>query len=176
MPEFAKSLTLLCLTVVILAACTAEDPQMSDDPQPVAAPVAERRPHSYTHHGVTIEDPYHWLRDSSYPEVDDADILAYLEAENAYFESAMAPHRGLVQTLFEEIKARQKPDEASVPWLENGWYYQWRFEPNSQYRIWRRWPANDEGARLGPAPTLRRCSTNRGWRMVTTTSGSGLWL
>ncbi|WP_446831967.1 S9 family peptidase [Candidatus Foliamicus sp.] len=128
---------------------------MPDELQPVAAPVAERRPHSYTHHGVTIEDPYHWLRDSSYPEVDDTDILAYLEAENAYFESAMAPHRGLVQTLFEEIKARQMPDEASVPWLENGWYYQWRFEPSSQYRIWRRWPASDVDARLGPGPNAQ---------------------
>ncbi len=123
---------------------------MPAESKPLVAPVAERRPHSYTHHGVTVEDPYHWLKDASYPQVDDADILAYLEAENAYFESVMQPRRGLVQTLFEEIKARQNPDESGVPWLEGGWYYQWRFEQDGQYRIWQRWPANDGDARSGP--------------------------
>ena len=49
------------------------------------APTAEQRPYSYEHHGVTIEDPWHWLRDPKYPNVDDADVLAYLHAENDYF-------------------------------------------------------------------------------------------
>ena len=115
-----------------------------------AAPVAERRAHSFTRHGVTIEDPYHWLKDQSYPTVDDPDILAYLEAENAYFQRMMAPRRGLVDTLFEELKGREKADESGVPWLDNGWYYQWSFQPDSQYRIWQRWPAGDAKARLGP--------------------------
>ncbi len=123
---------------------------MPTDFQPAAAPVAERRAHSRTHHGITIEDPYHWLKDASYPIVDDADILAYLKAENAYFESVMEPRRGLVQTLFEEIKARQKADDSGVPWRKDGWYYQWRFEQDGQYRIWQRWPANGAAARLGP--------------------------
>ena len=78
-------------------------------------PVAERRPHSFTHHGVTIDDPWYWLRDSSYPAVDDADVLAYLAAENEYFEATMSPHRELIETIFEEIKARQQPDLSSVP-------------------------------------------------------------
>jgi len=115
-----------------------------------AAPVAERRSHSYTHHGVTIEDPYHWLKDADYPQVEDPAILAYLKAENAYFESVMQPRRGLVQNLFEEIKAREKTDDSGVPWLEDGWYYQWRFEQDSQYRIWQRWPADHADARFGP--------------------------
>ena len=34
----------------------------------------------------------HWLRDPGYPKVEDQDVLAYLKAENAYFEAAMAPH------------------------------------------------------------------------------------
>ena len=51
-----------------------------------APPTAEQRPYSYERHGVTIEDPWHWLRDPKYPEVDDPDVLAYLKAENAYFE------------------------------------------------------------------------------------------
>ena len=50
---------------------------------------ARRVAHSVTHHGVTVEDPYAWLRDPGYPQVNDPDVLGYLNAENAYFEAAM---------------------------------------------------------------------------------------
>ena len=113
-------------------------------------PVAGQRPHSFTHHGVTIEDPWHWLRDASYPTVNDANVLAYLNAENEYFEATMSPHRDLIQTIFEEIKARQQPDLSSVPWKRGDWYYQWSFQEGSQYRVWLRWPADDPNAREMP--------------------------
>ena len=64
-----------------------------------APPVAAKKPHSFTHHGVTIEDPYNWLRDPGYPEVKDEDVLAHLEAENAWFETRMKPLQGAVETL-----------------------------------------------------------------------------
>ena len=118
--------------------------------QPVP-PVAQARPHSYTVHGFTVEDPYHWLKDQSYPKVDDPDVLAYLEAENAYFDAVMAPHRELADTLFAEIKARQKPDDANVPVKEGDYFYQWRFEAEGQYRVWSRWPATERGADEGPS-------------------------
>ena len=124
---------------------------MSADPTLAGPPMADRRLHSFSHHGITVEDPYHWLKDPSYPQVDDRDVLAYLEAENAYFASMMAPRSELVDTLFEEIKARQKPDDASVPWRDGEWYYQWRFEEGGQYRIWSRWPAKGPGAREAAA-------------------------
>ena len=117
--------------------------------QPVP-PVAEQRPYSSTHHGVTIDDPWHWLRDPGYPQVEDTDVLAYLTAENDYFEAEMSPHRGLMDTIFEEIKARQQPDLSSVPWRRGDWYYQWSFQEGSQYRLWQRWPAGNPGAREGP--------------------------
>src|SRR3546814_1922362 len=78
-----------------------------------APPVAAQRPYSYEHHGVTIEDPYHWMRDQSYPKVDDPEVLDYLKAENAYFEAMMAPHAELVETLFQEMKGRIKEDDRS---------------------------------------------------------------
>src|SRR6185436_7396302 len=71
-----------------------------------APPMAEQRPYSFERHGVTIDDPWHWLKDQSYPNVDDADVLAYLNAENAYFEAAMAPHRPLIETLVGEMRGR----------------------------------------------------------------------
>ena len=118
-------------------------------------PVAEQRPHSFTHHGITIEDPWHWLRDPDYPKVDDADILAYLTAENDYFEKVMSPHKGLTDTIFEEIKGREQPDRSSVPWKEDDWYYQWRYEEGSQYRVWLRWPSDGPNAREAPTSDVR---------------------
>ncbi|HEY0412555.1 MAG TPA: S9 family peptidase [Allosphingosinicella sp.] len=101
-------------------------------------PRAEPRPYSYERHGITVEDSWHWLRDPGYPEVTHEDVLGYLKAENAYFEAAMAPHRGLVDTLFEEMKGRIKEDEASVPIRDGDWLYWWAFTPGAQYRTWYR--------------------------------------
>ena len=123
---------------------------MTDSTTLPEPPVAAVQPHAATYHGITIEDPYHWLKDQGYPQVDDPDVLAYLEAENDYFEATMAPHAELVETLHQEIKGRQQPDEAGVPVLEGVWYYQWRYEEDGQYRIWSRWPAADSGARNAP--------------------------
>ena len=107
-----------------------------------APPIAERRPHSVAAHGRSIDDPYFWLRDPGYPDVTDGDVLAYLEAENAWFERAMAPHQGLIDTLFEEMKARIKEDDSSVP-QKDGDYIYWRaFEVGAQYRKWYRRPAD----------------------------------
>ena len=137
------------------------DPNLpgDQDPRP-APPLAEQRPHSVTHHGVTLEDPWHWLRDPGYPTVEDPDILRHLKAENAYFEAAMEPHRVLVETIFEEIKGRQQPDLSSVPWRRGGWFYQWSYPiteggEGSQYRMWRRWPADAPEARNAPTADAR---------------------
>ena len=59
------------------AAAPASTPTTDAITEPVP-PVAGERPHSFTQHGITIEDPWHWLRDADYPTVDDADVLAYL--------------------------------------------------------------------------------------------------
>ena len=109
-------------------------------------PVAPRREHRFTCHGISIEDPYHWLKDKGYPNVRDPDVLGYLESENAYFEQWIAPHQALIDRLFNEIKARQKSDEASVPLKDSGYFYQWWYEEGAQYRRWRRWPVDDPNA------------------------------
>jgi oligopeptidase B len=99
-------------------------------------PVAERREHRSTHHGVTIEDPWAWLRDPGYPNVSDKDVLDYLKAENAYFEAVMDPHKALVDSLFEEMKGRIKEDLSSVPLADGPFEYWWAFQPGAQYRQW----------------------------------------
>ncbi len=118
-------------------------------------PVAQRRPHSFTAHGITIEDDYAWLKDPNYPEVTDPDVLAYLEAENAYFEQAMAPHQPLVDRLYEEMKARIKEDESSVPQKDGDYLYWTAYETGGQYRKWWRKPvAGGEDQLLLDEPAL----------------------
>ncbi|UUR07572.1 S9 family peptidase [Sphingomonas glaciei] len=110
---------------------------MTELPQP---PRAEQRPTSFTRHGIKVDDPYAWLRDAGYPKVDDLAVLDYLKAENAYFEAWKKPHEGLVETLFQELKGRQKEDDRSVPVKDGDWLYWWAFKPGAQYRQWFRKP------------------------------------
>ena len=107
-----------------------------------APPQAEQRPHSYERHGVTIEDPWAWLRDPKYPNVDDPDVLDYLKAENAYFEGWKAKHQDLLDQLFEEMKGRIKEDDSSVPIRDGDFLYWWAFKPGAQYRTWYRKPVS----------------------------------
>jgi oligopeptidase B len=116
---------------------------MTDTSQHPSPPIAATRTHSFSHHNVRVEDPYAWLRDPNYPQVEDPDILAYLNAENDYFESFMAPLQPLIDELFEEIKARQPEEDECVPYNSNGYRYQWRFAKDAQYRTWYRAPLDD---------------------------------
>lgn len=96
-------------------------------------PVADQREYSYTRHGVTIEDPWHWLKDESYPKVDDKDVLDYLKKENAYYEAQMAPHKALSDKIFQEMKGRIKEDDSSVPQKDGDWIYWTKFDEGAQY-------------------------------------------
>ena len=86
---------LAALLMLAPAHAPAQKDSMTD---PIKPPVAEQRPHEYSRHGYTIQDPYHWLKDEGYPEVNDEDALDYLKAENAYFEAQMKPRAALVET------------------------------------------------------------------------------
>lgn len=103
-------------------------------------PVAEQRPHSYERHGYTISDPYHWLKDQSYPKIDDEDVLDYLKEENKWFEQNMAGQKALTDELFKEMKARIKEDESSVPQKDGDWIYWTAFDEGAQYKKWYRKP------------------------------------
>ncbi|WP_228242378.1 S9 family peptidase [Porphyrobacter sp. GA68] len=127
-------LATMALAAGLPAAAVAQPVQQEPVLSQATPPVAEQRPHEFTRHGVTISDPYNWLRDQSYPTVDDADVLAYLNAENAYFEAAMAPHQALVETLFTEMRGRIKEDDSTVPQKDGDWLYWSKFEEGDEYR------------------------------------------
>jgi len=117
-------------------------------PSLATPPNAQQRPFSYERHGVTIEDPWHWLRDAKYPEVDDPDVIAYLKEENSYFEGWKAQHEPLIDQLFEEMKGRIKEDESSVPIRDGDFLYWWAFKPGAQYRTWFRKPVGGGGDQI----------------------------
>lgn len=111
----------------------------------IKPPVAEKRAHTYTHHGITIEDPYDWLYDKSYPVIDDEDVLAHVKAENAYFEAKMAAQAPLTEALFTEMRARIKEDDSTVPQKDGDYIYWSEFEEGAQYRKhWRKPVAGGE--------------------------------
>jgi oligopeptidase B len=98
-------------------------------------PVAAMRPHSVASpHGVRM-DPYYWLRDD---ERANPEVLDYLAAENAYRERCMAAARPFENALYEEIVARLKQDDASVPYRKSGYWYHSRFEHGKEHPIFAR--------------------------------------
>ena len=78
-------------------------------------------------------DNYFWLNDRKNPEVID-----YLNKENHYYQEMTAHTKAFQKELFEEMKARIKEDDESVPYLYNGYYYITRFETGSDYPIYSR--------------------------------------
>jgi len=110
-------------------------------------PVAERRQHATTHHGITRQDPYHWLRAENWQEVMQdpsslpADIRSYIEAENAYFAEAFeTAHEALTDKIYREIRGRIKEDESGIPSADGPWAYNSRMEEGKQYPILVRTP------------------------------------
>lgn len=102
----------------------------------IAAPAAARKTHSVQHHGLTLEDSWHWLRDPAYPKVESPEILDYLNAENAYFNHVMNPHQALVDEIFTELRGRHLEEDAGVPFRDGDWLYQWRIAAGTQRRTW----------------------------------------
>jgi oligopeptidase B len=116
-------------------------------PPPKSAPRAATKPHSATHHGITVTDDYAWLRDPGYPDVTDKEVLAHLEAENAWFESRMKQQQPLIDALFKEMRARIKEADKSVPQKDGDYLYWIEFEEGAEYKKWWRRPvaAKDDG-------------------------------
>jgi oligopeptidase B len=93
-------------------------------------PIAKLVPAERTYHGDTVDDPYAWLADPKDPEV-----IAYLEAENAYTEASTAGLAELRSSIFDEIKARTQETDLSVPVRKGNWWRYARTEEGKQYSI-----------------------------------------
>ena len=112
------------------------------------APVAMREDAIVSHHGLTVSDPYQWLKDQGYPEVNDQTVLDYLHAENAYFGEFKAQHQPLIDTLFEEFKGRVDDEFVSVPVTNRGYEYWYEYQAGSDYRTYLRRNLEDGGEQI----------------------------
>ena len=116
--------------------------------KPALAPVAPRRPHSFTCHGITLSDEYAWLKDPNWQEVLrdpqklDQDIRSYLEAENAYTEGLLGHTAPLQKKLVAEMRRRIKEDDSSVPSPDGPFAYFRKFREGGQHEMFGRMPRN----------------------------------
>lgn len=107
----------------------------------ITPPRAAQKPFELTAHGHTRTDEYHWLRlseeqrNAPEPDAHTKEVVAHLEAENAYCEAVLAPVKKLREDLFKELRARIKEEDLSVPYRENGYWYHSRFEEGKEYAI-----------------------------------------
>ena len=119
-----------------------------------ARPAAARRPVAATLHGIARSDDYAWLKDPDWqqvmrePDALDADIRAYLEAENAYTEAFLAPHAALREALVAEMRGRMKEDDSSVPAPDGDWAYYVRHVEGGEHPLYCRAPRHDEKAEM----------------------------
>jgi oligopeptidase B len=108
-------------------------PRATLDADAATPPVAARRPVVTRIHGATLVDDYAWLRERTDPEV-----VAYLEAENAYAQAVTAPTEPLQQRLYDEILGHIVQTDLGVPYrLGEYWYYS-RTEEGKQYPLYAR--------------------------------------
>ncbi|TVQ41143.1 MAG: S9 family peptidase [Wenzhouxiangella sp.] len=157
MIRLLSSLVLPLFIALFLAACSPSGPDSAEQhaadavaglevapdqvaPAAVEEPLAEQRPHVVSAPAGDREDPWYWLRDD---EREDPDVLAYLEAENAYAEARLAHLSDLRETLFSELRGRIVEDDSTVPYLDRGFWYYARFEEGKEYPIF----ARREGSR-----------------------------
>ena len=98
----------------------------------ITPPVARVEPKELTTHGHTRIDEYYWLRDDERAR---GDVLDYLAAENEWTQQRLAHRAEEQDTLLEEMKARIKKDDDSVPYLSNGYWYYTRFRKGQEYAV-----------------------------------------
>jgi oligopeptidase B len=114
---------------VLVAAASFAPPATAATPAP---PVAAKKPHDVVSVNGTRNDPYYWLRDDTRRK---PEVLSYLKAENAYSEAMSTPYQALTTRLSDEIIARVKQDDSSVPFRRKGYVYYSRFETGQEYPI-----------------------------------------
>src|SRR5467141_2151020 len=111
------------------AATSASTEENSEGTVP-KPPVARREPVEHVLHGDRRVDHYAWLRNKENPEV-----LAYLEAENAYTDAILKPTEPFQEKLYQEMLGRIQQTDLSVPYRLRGYIYFTRTEEGKQYAI-----------------------------------------
>lgn len=122
-----KKTILLFLNLIAIKAVMAQKMTTNG----LAAPHAQKKPFPMTIHNHTRIDDYYWLNNRENPEVID-----YLNAENTYTEKVMAPIASQKESLFEEMKARIKEKDESVPYKDGSYFYYSKYVEGGEYPVY----------------------------------------
>jgi len=121
----------ICLSLLIMSMSTT--PFQSQIFPDLKAPVADKKQHLRNIHGDKVNDPYYWMIDFFKKGRDSTQVVEYLTAENSYWEGMMKDTEPFREKLFQEMKARIKEKDESVPVFRKGYYYYTRTETGKQY-------------------------------------------
>lgn len=132
-----KLLTTLSVAALIISSCkntevVHKEPYKWPDAKP---PVADIKPKDVGMFGDKRIDNYYWMGDYFFKGPDSTKVVDYLKAENAYTDTMMAATKAFQDKLFNEMKARIKEKDESVPYFSNGYFYYTKFEEGKQYYI-----------------------------------------
>ncbi len=129
MKVFLYRIPIFIFCLIFVAACQDSNTRQMN----AAPPKASKKPKRLETHDHVRVDDYYWLNERENPEVID-----YLKAENAYYETMTARTKDFQEELYGEMKARIKEDDASVPYKLNGYWYLTRYETGKEYPIYAR--------------------------------------
>jgi oligopeptidase B len=127
------TMSALALMLLALLSVTFSNTMAQTTDNAPAPPVAKKIPHTMTVHGTTLSDDYFWMRDKKNPEV-----IAYLEAENAYTDAMTKQSAAVQEKLYKEMLARIKETDQNVPYPHGGYLYYTRTEAGKQYATFAR--------------------------------------
>ena len=130
----------MCRLFLLPATLFASVSLMAADPAQTP-PTAPQKAHVSLWHGEKVSDPWFWLREKANP-----DVVAYLNAENAYTETMTKDLQPFSEALYKEMLGRIKQTDLSVPVRRGGFYYYSRTEEGKQYPIQCRRKAGKGGA------------------------------
>jgi oligopeptidase B len=99
-------------------------------PGGIQPPTTEKEPKEFVMHGDKRIDDYYWLN-----QRENAKVLNYLKAENAYLDTMMGSTKELREKLYTEMRGRIKEKDESLPYKDNGYWYYSRFEEGKQYPV-----------------------------------------
>lgn len=124
-----KKVVVVVGCLIFAISCQNQKTDMID----IEAPVAKKVPKELVKHEDVRIDNYYWMNDR-----EDQEVITHLEKEKTYHEQMTAHTKDFETSLFEEMKARIKEDDTSVPYKKDGYWYMTRYEKGKEYPIYSR--------------------------------------